>query len=158
MIYNLKGDLLKSDCTIIAHQANCFKNMGSGIAKQIKKEYPLASIMDKQLPFSPEERLGQLSFAYIEERPLIIYNLYGQYFYGKGRHTDYQALSSSLHMMMQHIHSLPVHVKDRLQVIKIGLPYRIGCGLGGGRWNKVKDILEFISSKHKEDIYLYSLD
>ena len=30
----------------------------------------------------------------------------------------------------------------------LGLPYKIGCGLGGGDWNKVKEIIENFALNH----------
>ena len=67
MLCNEKGDLLESDCTVIMHQANCFKTMGAGIAKSIAEKYPEAHLADKSLPLSPTQRLGKFSYAKAED-------------------------------------------------------------------------------------------
>lgn len=158
MLHVVQGDLLESDCNIIGHSCNCFSTMGSGIAKQIKERYPLAYRMDQQYSLTPQERLGRVSFAYYPESPLIIFNLYGQYFYGRGRHTDYTALADSVYEMFEIIRNMPLDVKQKFPHVKLGLPYLMGCVRGGGNWSKVKDILHFYSNEYGIDIYLYKLE
>ena len=46
---------------------------------------------------------------------------------------------------------------DRQDTIKIGIPYKIGCGLAGGDWGEVEKMLQKLSDEHKQDIYLYKL-
>jgi O-acetyl-ADP-ribose deacetylase (regulator of RNase III) len=153
MIHIIQGDLLKSDCTVIAHQCNCFSTMGAGIAKQIKNMYPQAYEADKSFPYSPEVRLGKLSYAYIPEKPIIIFNLYGQYDYGRsGVKTNYRALYSAMDSMFYILDEYPVPFP-----IKIGMPYGIGCGLAGGDWNIVYKMIEKLSVKYNRDVYLYKL-
>ncbi|CDQ41864.1 macro domain-containing protein [Virgibacillus salexigens] len=157
MLHVVQGDLLESDCTVIAHQCNCFNTMGAGIAKQIKNKYPLAYVMDQQAPYSPMDRLGEVTFAFYDSPPLLIFNLYGQYSYGKGRHTDYNALSNSISKMMRTIQSMPEHVRQEFPFVKVGVPYGLGSGLAGGYWNKVKLILDYYSEEFKIDIFAYKL-
>lgn len=154
MIHITHGDLLESDCTIIGHQANCFSTMKSGIAKQIVKRYPIVAEADLQYPLPPKARLGKHSFVRVSDQRFVM-NLYGQYFYGHGQvHTEYQALSSSLGYMMEDV----LRLKQTGFPVKIGLPYKIGCGLAGGDWDRVLDILISTSEHFHEDLYLYKLD
>lgn len=39
-IIYVHGDLLESDCDVIAHGCNCFHSFGAGIACQFLKRYP----------------------------------------------------------------------------------------------------------------------
>lgn len=153
LIFYVKGDLLKSDCDVIAHQANCFSTMGSGIAYHIKKKYPEAYQADKEFPLKPKERLGQYSIATVggeDGKQRYIVNLYGQYMFGGGeRHTNYEALGSALELMMSHI--------EGSNDIKVGVPYKMGCGLGGGDWDFVESILDQIANRYSVPIYIYVL-
>ena len=43
MIKIFEGDLLESGANFICHQVNCQGVMGSGVAKQIKEQFPLTT-------------------------------------------------------------------------------------------------------------------
>lgn len=152
MIYKIYGDLLKSDCDVIAHQTNCFSKMGSGIAKQIAIKYPEALWIDKHFSNIPQDKLGQCSYCW--DNGKIIVNLYGQYNYGKnGKFTNYNALENAINIMMSKLPIFKASIGK--EEIKIGMPYKIGCDRGGGDWDTVNRMLCKISKKYKTDIYLY---
>lgn len=144
------GDLLKSDCTVIMHQANCFKTMGAGIAKTITEIYPAANKADKDYPLTRKQRLGKFSYAIVNN--ITIVNLYGQYFYGVGKQTNYKALEDAIDGFLTHAKS-----DENINLSKVGVPYRIGAGLAGGNWDLIKGILVRQSHKHGVDIYAYKL-
>lgn len=151
MLCNEKGDLLESDCTVIMHQANCFKTMGAGIAKSIAEKYPEAHLADKSLPLSPTQRLGKFSYAKAEDGKTVV-NLYGQYNYGQGIQTDYDSLESAIHQFFT-----KAREDSSVNLEKVGVPYKMGCGLAGGDWAIVKSILNRQSEFHKVIIYIYEL-
>lgn len=152
LVHFVRGDLLASDCTVIMHQANCFGKMGAGIAKEIARIYPGAYTAD-QMHFHPigsKKRLGSYSTS-IAPNGVLVCNLYGQYHYGRGKQTHYQAFEQSLsHAITQVTHS---GLKD----IKIGLPYKIGCGLAGGDWGIVLAIIYKVARDKNWPIYLYKI-
>lgn len=150
MLINKNGDLLKSDCTVVMHQANCQKTMGAGIAKVIANKYPGAKEADKLSPLSPEERLG--TFTHYEDDDVTVVNLYGQLRYGrKGNFTEYDKLESAIDQFFTY------GLNNNLDLSKVGVPYKIGSGLAGGDWDVVKSLLSRQSEKHKVDIYIYKL-
>ncbi|MDQ0337469.1 O-acetyl-ADP-ribose deacetylase (regulator of RNase III) [Caldalkalibacillus uzonensis] len=147
----VKGDLLQSDCDVIAHQANCFSSMEAGIAKQIKKLYPQAYEADRDFPYPPEQRLGKISVAKVAADRYVV-NLYGQFHYdGPGPKTDYAALESALTEMFRYAY-------EGLSNPKFGVPYKIGCGLAGGAWANVSEILDRVSDQFNQTIYAYKLE
>jgi len=107
---------------------------GSGIAGQIKKKFPRAYdafILDKREPLS---KLGDFSFS--SKRKPWIYNVYGQLEYGRApgmRYTDYAALNLGICKVLTIMKNI-----DPLNRMKIGLPYKIGCGLAGGNAQPVR--------------------
>lgn len=154
MLFHVKYDLLKSNCNIIMHQANCFSTMGAGIAKQIKEKFPEAYKADLDDPRTPKEKLGSFSCAICDNDKLIVINLYGQYNYGSNPHTcytDYVALTTAIRSAIEAIKSSSRDMKD----IKIGLPYKMGCALAGGHWPTVVGILENISIDMNVDLWIY---
>lgn len=126
---------------VIIHGCNCFCKMGSGIAKQIKEEYPEAyqADCDWQDPNNPVEgkmeigninKLGNFTYANTKDGFRII-NAYTQYEYGSHlRPLDYEAITLALRK---------VNAQYRSQ--SVGLPM-IGAGLAGGDWVRIKKIIE----------------
>lgn len=122
-------DILDVQEGVIVHQVNCKKVMGAGLALQIKKKYPkhYADFMSR------EPKLGTAFGTQIREN-LFVCGVYGQNTYGRGRcQTNYAALEKALKMVAKSAarHNLQVYI-----------PYGIGCGLAGGDWNVVRDIIE----------------
>ena len=155
-VYIAEGDLLKSDCNAIAHQANCFGKMGAGIARQIRLRYPEAYEADLnfRLPVGSRERLGHYSWCWVDGGSRLVANLYGQYGYGPGRHTDYDAFETALSRLVETL----ILIQPQLNVkYKLGLPFGIGAGLAGGNWTQIFSIIRRVSGLHSFPIYLYKL-
>ena len=140
------GDLVRAkDIDIFVHQCNCFATMGAGIAKQIAAAYPEVKEADKQ-NFKKKGAYGQLGTILpvcCHDRRVCV-NMYSQFHYGKGKQTDYEAFSKCLR-------ELTWFAKDRPEKI-IGFPYGIGCGLAGGDWNVVEEMLREFSEKVPNDV------
>lgn len=152
------GNVFESDCTIIMHQANCFTTMGSGIAKELKMRYPEAyqADVDFPIPSGSEERLGNHSFAWSRDNTRLIVNLYGQHRYGRDRkHTQEDKLLLAMDHAFSKLSALSLRRPDL--PIKVGMPYLIGCGLGGGDWSIVSEGIEQIASKYNVRVCLYRL-
>lgn len=150
MLINENGDLLKSDCTVIMHQANCQKIMGAGIAKAISHKFPGAKDVDKENSLSPEERFG--TFTHYKAGNVTIVNLYGQLRYGrKGVFTNYKKLENAINSFFAY------GLENNINLQKVGIPYKMGCGLAGGDWTIVKSLLERQSNKHNINIHIYKL-
>lgn len=124
---------------IICHQVNCKGVMGAGLAKQIKDKYPEVfkqyhTYCQSSLNYKKSsDMLGDVLFSYIDvNRRNIIANIFAQDGYGKDKqYTDYIALQIAFRR-------LAYCVED--EVIRI--PFKMGCGLGGGDWNTVCKIIE----------------
>lgn len=146
------GDLLEffesGKVDFIAHGCNCFHTMGSGIARQIKEKYPQAFEADKDTDYGDYNKLGSYSryggayyfvSTYLNEcsnkkrfkLANQILNCYTQFNYGNDRcYLDYEALTLCLRK-----------INYEFKHKTIGLP-QIGCGLAGGDWNKVREIIK----------------
>lgn len=157
-VHVVNGNLLESDCDVIIHQANCFNTMGAGIAKQIRSLYPAVFDADQQyrIPIASPKRLGRTSHAWVDgpEGRLLVINLYGQYRYGKGPHTEYDAFKRALRNVMIRLELLEA---KNMRHYKVGLPFGIGAGLAGGQWSIISEIISSVSKEFDTDIYLYKL-
>ena len=134
MIKIINGDLLKAtDRDVILHQVNCKGVMNGGIAKQIRLAYP--DLYWKYSNYCKKNNFLLGEVVYYKLPQYIIANCFGQDGYGRGkRYTDYEALEKCFIK----IGVLADQYKEKTgKDFKIGIPYKIGCGLGGGDWNIV---------------------
>jgi O-acetyl-ADP-ribose deacetylase (regulator of RNase III) len=162
----IEGDLIKlaleGKFDVIAHGCNCFCTMGAGIAPQMAEtfgcdNYPMESIEFK----GGINKLGQIDYDYYNLcinsttnefkifqhsiirtqfkhwdclKILTVINAYTQYNFKNNSSNrtllDYEALT----LCMRKINHI-------FKGQHIGLP-QIGCGLAGGDWDKVKNIIE----------------
>lgn len=132
--------LLNKEIDAFGHQCNCFNNMGSGIAVKVKEHFPSVWEADQRTVRGDINKLGTFTKAY----GIGIYNLYGQYHYGKGKvQTKYKMLGEALQRMK----------KDLKGSKRVGFPL-IGCGLAGGDWTIVSGMIEEIFKGWDVTIYV----
>lgn len=156
MIENVKGNLLDfpSGITMVAHCCNTLNNFGSGIALQIKEEYPLAYEADCEAAKQKKNNLGQFSVASLPNGKKII-NVYGQAEIGMNkRQVDYEAF----YIAFEELHRLLLEAKDKGRVHVLGVPKYIASYRAGGSWRIIYAMLEeiFIDSPIKLVIVEYN--
>jgi O-acetyl-ADP-ribose deacetylase (regulator of RNase III) len=136
----INKDILTVKRGIICHQCNCIGAMGAGIAKQIRDRWPHIYADYRKAIELGELKLGQCRVAEAEPG-LYIAHLAGQYGIGQRKHgqpaTDYLALSSALNDLNRQRNGHYVFMR-----MPVYIPYGIGCGLGGGDWKEVINIIE----------------
>lgn len=131
----IKGNILNIKQGAICHQVNCRGVAGSGLAKQIANKYPNWQMEYKSSCYNIS--LGSTT-KHIVNSTLYIVNIFSQDGYGKNRrHTNYAALGHALTYIKW---NYPKWINDGLTG-KIYIPYGIGCGLGGGNWDIVSEII-----------------
>ena len=133
---NIDGDLIQlakeGKFDVIGHGCNCFHSMGAGIAKAIKNQWPAASMADHCSRYGDVNKLGTFTqLDTFETTYLTILNLYTQFKYTSVQvDVDYEAVRKCMKA-----------VKQKHSGKRIGFPL-IGCGLAGGDWNIVSQIIE----------------
>jgi O-acetyl-ADP-ribose deacetylase (regulator of RNase III) len=132
----ISGDLLeyaeKGYFDIIIHGCNCFHKMGAGIAKQISNKYPEVLFADKESAYGCSEKLGTFTCVTIHNpyHTFVIVNGYTQYQYGsKNKDIDYKALRLLFR-----------NIKLEYSGKHVAFP-KIGAGLAGGNWSRIKKII-----------------
>lgn len=125
------GDLLETEAQYICHCVNAQGVMNSGVARAIRERYPRAyeiyrlkyEFLGRELP------LGSVIGADCGQHTIL--NLVGQRYYGRDgrRYIDYAALRKGIAVINRNIDE------------PVAFP-RIGCGLAGGDWMTVSEIIE----------------
>lgn len=134
MITHKKGNLLSAKEKVIAHQVNCFGAAG-GLAGAVFRKWPTAERDYLQLieRCQPKALLGmaQLTGEQKDKAGHVICNLFGQFHPG----ADYQPkrLEQALEMLGN---------TARIMGWSVALPYKLSCGICGGDWDEVLQIIE----------------
>ena len=142
------GNLLEDvSVEVILHQANLFHTFGGGIAAAIKDAYPAAYDADCATPHGDEQKLGTYSRARCprsDGTDVVIVNCYSQTGMGaKDRNTSYNDIYTIFSDIEEKIRSAnELLVKRGKKPLVVGIPYRFGCGLAGGKWRIVLAIVE----------------
>lgn len=132
MITYKKGDLLKATETVIGHQVNCH-GVAGGLAAVIFDKYSAAHYDYWQMTqrAEPWRLLGMAQVTGQQHDGHIICNLYGQYQPG----ADYRP--DALEMALEQLGDMA-----RRLGWSVALPYKISCGICGGDWDEVQQIIE----------------
>lgn len=149
MMREIKGNLLTCGADIICQQVNCQGVMGAGLARQIAP-YLSARQMDAYKEqcniYNSRDLLGRV--IYFQTSIGIIANCLAQDHYGRsGLYTDYYALRKCLEDVYNFAWSRKQEDWYQYGIdhdITVGIPKYIGCGLAGGDWNIVDEIIHDI--------------
>ena len=159
MIEYKNGDVLKAEERIICQSVNYQGVMGAGLSRQIKNKYPgvMEDYIDKIETFSFDViRSHGIFSGYATPDGKIIASIFGQneyatsYNWGK-KQTDYLSLGNGL-----------VSVRRVAQNLNpfgsIAIPFGIGCGLGGGDWELVEEMIKNIFEDYPHlKVFIYKL-
>lgn len=151
----IKGDITETELKYIAHGVNCQNKMGSGVAKalftkfpNIKSEYHDYLNGLSYIKYSVE--LGEVQTVLSKNK--VIFNCFTQWNYGYDgkKYVNYSAIVKSF-----------INLLDKVGYeIAFGHPIaipKIGCGLAGGDWNIVEQLINDTVGDDLE-IWVYELE
>lgn len=144
MIAFVKGDILKTESEAIVNPVNCEGYMGKGLALQVKLLYP-KTFHD----YSEACQEGQLKIGQVhcfKENNKVIINFPTK---------DKWRAKSKLSYITDGLPAL-INLIQKLNIKSIAIP-PLGCGLGGLKWDNVKQVLlEHLEPvSNKLDIFIY---
>lgn len=149
------GNLLDSQAQVIAHQANCLGLMGAGVALAIRNKWP--EVFEKYQDYccrretEPSALLGTAQPVLVSDGRFVM-NLFGQLGVRRSAGqelTNYVALETSMQWTASWMKSQGLTT--------IAMPYMIGCGLGGGNWDTVLDIIHRVFDNTNISVELWQL-
>ena len=151
MIRYIKGDATDPQAKgmkAIVHCCNDLGKWGAGFVMALSKKWPITR--EKYLEWYNEHKslaLGDIQL--VQVRPdITVVNLVGQHGVGTGskgppvRYTAIRGGFMKMHKMLQP--SLSIHMP------------RMGCGLAGGKWEKIEPIIE--EALKDRDVTVYDFD
>jgi O-acetyl-ADP-ribose deacetylase (regulator of RNase III) len=150
MIKYMKGDVLKSallkkEKVVIPHICNNMGGWGAGFVVAISNIWPGPEKSYREWSRDPDSfRLGNLELVQVTP-DIRICNMIAQDGFVtryRKRAVDYKALEICLKKISDHVS------KDNI----IMMP-RIGCGLGGGSWEEVEEIINKTLNEFQIEVY-----
>lgn len=137
------GDLFEQGFQAIGHGVNCRGAMGAGIALEFSRRWPNMHVKYRDLCVSGALKPGGV---YIYGNKPVVYNLATQYWPGANAKLEY--LNSSLRIALADA--------EEHGIGEIGVP-RIGAGIGGLTWEKVRVIMEAAAGDSPVTLIVMSL-
>ncbi len=131
------GDITEAEENIICHQVNCQGKMNSGVAKAIRKKWPV--VYDKYITHCkilPDEKLlGEIQIISLSYKDIV--NMFSQNLYGYDgkQYTSYDAF-------MRCLSQIKFNYDPQSEFTTIAFPYKIGCVRGGASWPIIQEMIE----------------
>ena len=149
MIREEIGNLVTGNYPVFCHQVNCKGVMGAGLAKQIREKYGEVYKSYKNLCDQGDAKVGIVQYVNTFDNRICV-NMFAQYSYGRDRqYTNYEAFKKCLEQLEKFL--LTSDVKE------VAFPKYIGCGLAGGVWSKILEMLEDFEKIIKQDVVIVRL-
>jgi O-acetyl-ADP-ribose deacetylase (regulator of RNase III) len=153
MIKTIVGDLLSIKEGIIVHGCNGCGVMNSGIARQVKEQFPQVFGAYQKQYISPYA-VGSISNVKVADAKFIV-NAITQRFYGADgkRYVNYEGVAECFTKVYYLAEYIASETGRRLPIC---FP-KIGAGLGGGNWNIISTIIdETIPDVYEKHLYILS--
>lgn len=160
MIVYRNGDIVEAfknnEIDVLVHGVNCQGKMNSGIAKQIRAEYPKVfteysffvtaanGFRDCEEHIDESKLLGKNQLVKIKQSYIINAFTQSNYGYNGNKFCSYDAIDSCMKALL-------ITTNDCV----VGMP-KIGAGVGGGDWKVIEAIIN--SHFHNRDIFVYTLE
>lgn len=148
MISYHNGNLLDSECDIICHQVNLQGVMGGGLALQISTKYQNCEEQYKDMLKRFDMRGDVHFFCYgYKGYNKFIANCFSQ---EENFNTNYEWVKSCFKKVLG--------FAKKFNVETIGVPFKYGCGIANGDWQKVEEIFKQIFDNEKDiDFQIWKL-
>lgn len=180
MATTIHGDLFESEASIIVHQTNCVTRKPHGISEQIAQRWPKANVYAKRQGTTPNTACtldeGVPGTCVLlptgKKKPLYIAAVMGQICPGDGK-SDYWCLRYGKNHADDTSAARQKHFAAGLRDLArqllcmaftdgidktVAFPYRVGCGLAGGRWDLYEPLIHSFATMIAEQgwkTYIY---
>lgn len=149
----------------MAHGCNCLHAMGSGIAGQLARRYPIVPLVDREdTVYGDTTKLGTYTTAVVaaenEEEGILLFDVFNLYTqaapsYDGSDVFEYEKFAQACNTLRTELEGELVNEDI---IYKLGFP-QIGAGLAGGDWPTIRDtIIAAFATSNIIDVYLVEWD
>lgn len=147
----IKEDLLDATEEYICHQCNCCTTQSKFLAKQIFDRYPTANTYIHRTR-DPNTRSTPGTIEVFDCADKYIVNMFSQFYPGKSKYNN-----DSLYKRKKWFKLCLDHIAQIPNIKKIAMPFRIGCGAAGGKWDEYFNLIKEFSKNNNIEVVLYKL-
>lgn len=155
MVRKMFGDLLTAPANILCHQVNYFGVMGAGVAAAIRSKLLSEAEFQRYREFCTEydsDSLGKVLYSTIVPGRQYVANCFCQREFDEeasGVLTDYDAMRECLTSVRDFAHKAN---------LTVALPGYMGCGIAGGNWYRVMDVINDVFGESWVPLTIVFLD
>lgn len=146
----VEGDILECDSKYIVHQCNCVSASASGLAGYLFNKYPYADVYSERIQGRYIHKAGEIYIRGNGEDQRYVINAMGQICPGPSkekRATDFwHYIPDQPQHREQYFSSCLKQIAQIPELDSIAFPWKIGCGLAGGSWDRYKMVLDHFSN------------
>ena len=162
MIEIVTGDLLESKAKYIAHQCNCITQNSAGTALSIFDRFPYANTYalrkaDDNGKTISTDVPGTIAILGDGKDQRYVINMYAQFYPGKPKYP--QSSLDGTAIRLTYFYKCLLRIAKIPDLESIAFPWRIGCNLGGGDWERylgnITNFAQFVKEKHGAQVYIY---
>lgn len=154
MLNYRRGDatdpIVKDGTRIITHVCNDIGKWGKGFVLAVSKRWPEPERVYRSTKIYT---LGDIQIVGVGN-DIEVVNMIGQHDIHPLDHVPpirYHAIEQCLERVAVHVHEI---ARQTFNTVSIHMP-RIGCGLAGGDWIKIENIIERILISRRIPVYVY---
>lgn len=146
----VKGNILDVE-GLVVHICNTTTKTSKGLSKDIFDKYPYANTYSG--PKALKRQVGTFTYHFADvDAKVVIVNLYGQNKPGKPDKTETAA------NRLEWFKSGLSQIREMFLGTTIHVPFKIGCGLAGGKWDDYLAALEEHSRLGGGDVIVHKLE
>lgn len=143
MVHYKKGDLFQAPEDLLAHGVNCIGAFGSGVAAGMAHNHRKARDYYFEKHSNDSWKLGEVQFLVSGNKWIANCATQFQCYPRNVCNADYPAIRTCME---------GVKLFAQKNNLSIAIP-KIGCGLAGGDWDTVKEILEDVFQDYDVTVY-----
>jgi hypothetical protein len=139
MILDVNGNLLQAKEQYIAQQCNCVTTSARGLAQDIANKFPWADVYRERSKYDVPGTISVKSAPDGDKHVICMFaqwgpSVCGRYASSYPQHDD--TPTKRIQWFQQCVDAI-----DALQLKVVAVPYMIGCGMAGGKWEHYRKIL-----------------
>ena len=139
-VMTIIGDLLEADDSVIVHQTNCTTTTAAGLARTLFQRFPHANT------YTARKHVRSPATIDVRGRPgqeRVVVNFNAQIRPGKAAASGEDSEEARMDMFQRCLAALAVYIRESMEdPVTVGFPWRIGCGLAGGTWQRYHHMIK----------------
>ena len=130
MIEIIAGSIIDSKDKYIVHQCNCLTQHSAGTAKAIFDAFPYSNTYAAR---TEPDVMGTIKILGNGKDQRYVINMFAQYYPGKTKYPN--SAKDGVAVRENYFHKCLLRVAKIKDLESVAVPWRVGCGIGGGAWD-----------------------